>query len=977
MARREARLGLWTGFGLVVLFVPALRAADCNQNGVEDFLDIEGGASADCNSNGVPDDCEVRAVNYGLDLLGALRIGGDQQRIRAADLDGDGDADLVWSRSENPTVVGFLWNDGQGGFDADPDSALRLELTTSALAVFDADGDSRLDVFLARERGFTWYRNLGGRSFELQDDAPAPFDPGSFAAGDLDGDGDADLAAAADSGVVIVRNLAGEAPRFQVDAPIRIGTRPFKVLLADLDGDLDLDLLTLNALDNLSVSLNDGAGRFGAARHLGPGGDVLDGALLDLESDGDLDLALSLIRKGAPRLVLLANRGDGAFERLDDIEARSRLKSLVGADLDGDGDLDLAAISAGAAGGTIVAFFSHGNGRLSAPRSLRSESGAFLLAAEIAGGGTPELLLAQPRFQQVLVFGAALEALGADCDRDGISDDCQLAGKDCNGNRVPDACEIAAGALRDCDQDGVPDPCEDDCNQNGEPDDCELAGGRAADCDRNGVPDECDLRPSFRLLPAGEYPIDAAGFHFTTLDFDRDGDIDVVITNAAGLWLHRNRAGVLGDRERLLERSGVLRSLPADFDGDGAADLCVLDRSGLPVFLFIPARGPGGRIIPLDAFPGPPVPASPVLEDLDGDRRADIVLAAIDGERSFFQAFLNDGQGSFGASGPIGVPSIVWSMLLADFEADGDADLLLGTTDGSLELHANDGRGGFQRSRALRVGRDPVLLASGDVNGDGWTDAAAYTLGSGRLHVVLNQGGGQLDLQDELYIPSNSGRGALEMADLDGDGAAEILLAYRPGGSDRSSRIGAWSAGAERGLQERPRHLIEVQGSFSQLAIAEIDGDGAVDLLSSFNPDCGGCESPTHALAVFRNASRAAAAEDRNANGVPDRCEAVPFHRGDADGDGALSITDAIALLGYLFLARPAPACLEAADADNDGRIVLSDAVAILNYLLGAGPPPAEPGPPGAPCGLDPDAPGSPAALGCGEYLPCEDPRRH
>ena len=80
------------------------------------------------------------------------------------------------------------------------------------------------------------------------------------------------------------------------------------------------------------------------------------------------------------------------------------------------------------------------------------------------------------------------------------------------------------------------------------------------------------------------------------------------------------------------------------------------------------------------------------------------------------------------------------------------------------------------------------------------------------------------------------------------------------------------------------------------------------------------------------------------------------FHRGDADQNGVLQLTDAIQVLGYLFLgtATRVPDCPDAADADDNGVIQLTDAVRILGYLfLGLGPP-ATPGPPPEACGVDP-----------------------
>src|SRR5262249_49573000 len=107
-------------------------------------------------------------------------------------------------------------------------------------------------------------------------------------------------------------------------------------------------------------------------------------------------------------------------------------------------------------------------------------------------------------------------------------------------------------------------------------------------------------------------------------------------------------------------------------------------------------------------------------------------------------------------------------------------------------------------------------------------------------------------------------------------------------------------------------------------------------------------------------------------DGVPDECERRPtFHRGDADGNGALDLTDPVFLLAHLFAGGPAPGCLEAADADNGGSLDVTDAIDLLLYLFLARPPPAAPGPPPAACGADPDAPGSPGDIGCAAYGGC------
>jgi hypothetical protein len=83
------------------------------------------------------------------------------------------------------------------------------------------------------------------------------------------------------------------------------------------------------------------------------------------------------------------------------------------------------------------------------------------------------------------------------------------------------------------------------------------------------------------------------------------------------------------------------------------------------------------------------------------------------------------------------------------------------------------------------------------------------------------------------------------------------------------------------------------------------------------------------------------------------------FRRGDANGSDRVDLTDAIVVLGHLFLGRAAPECLDGADADDSGRLEITDALRVLHFLFaGARNLP----PPGAhEAGLDP----TPDALDC------------
>lgn len=87
------------------------------------------------------------------------------------------------------------------------------------------------------------------------------------------------------------------------------------------------------------------------------------------------------------------------------------------------------------------------------------------------------------------------------------------------------------------------------------------------------------------------------------------------------------------------------------------------------------------------------------------------------------------------------------------------------------------------------------------------------------------------------------------------------------------------------------------------------------------------------------------------------------FRRGDANGDGAITLADPITNLEYQFAGGPAT-CLDSLDDDDSGTITLADPVLNLGFQFSGGPPPA---PPFVGCGEDLTA----DALDCAEHEGC------
>ena len=101
-----------------------------------------------------------------------------------------------------------------------------------------------------------------------------------------------------------------------------------------------------------------------------------------------------------------------------------------------------------------------------------------------------------------------------------------------------------------------------------------------------------------------------------------------------------------------------------------------------------------------------------------------------------------------------------------------------------------------------------------------------------------------------------------------------------------------------------------------------------------------------------------------NGEGNKTRIAWRTFVRGDANGDGAttLTIADVLFLNDYLFNGGAEPPCHMAADANDDDTLGLADSIFILDYLFNAGLQPPAPFPS---CDVDPADTGINPPLSC------------
>ncbi len=179
--------------------------------------------------------------------------------------------------------------------------------------------------------------------------------PGA-AVGDVDADGDLDLCLTSCGGEGLTTLWLNDGSGRFVN-PIQLADRGIAPCFGDIDNDGDLDIWLGRVGENLLLE-NDGQGHFSTAKSSTPLG-VADGftsctRLLDLDSDGDLDLMAMRLAQGTvpaagtaramPSYVFNNNR-DGTFddmaERLDLALPDTAVAAVVFDDFDDDRDMDL------------------------------------------------------------------------------------------------------------------------------------------------------------------------------------------------------------------------------------------------------------------------------------------------------------------------------------------------------------------------------------------------------------------------------------------------------------------------------------------------------------------------------------------------------------------------------------------------------------------------------------------------------------
>jgi FG-GAP-like repeat len=301
---------------------------------------------------------------------------GASMDVRAADLDADGDLDIVLANEFQPNTI--LLNNGSGVFTNGTSGNLPQPGRDSedvAIADFDNDGDLDL-VFCSEDDvtlGFTnvheFYLNNGTGDFTAAAFQLPDSEANTVISADINNDSLPDLLFGNNGFNSVLINNGDGSFTAENDRIPPVNRTTQDLALADVDGDDDLDLFEGNENGNL-LHLNDGTGHFSdvTATHLPQGLNIETRKVTfgDIDTDGDLDVFLSNVEfiDGKDRQNrLFVNDGTGHFsDATGDILSADNDYTLdaIFEDVDLDSDLDI--VVANSFGAPIKIYGNNGAG---------------------------------------------------------------------------------------------------------------------------------------------------------------------------------------------------------------------------------------------------------------------------------------------------------------------------------------------------------------------------------------------------------------------------------------------------------------------------------------------------------------------------------------------------------------------------------------------------------------------------------------
>ncbi len=280
---------------------------------------------------------------------------------------------------------------------------------------------------------------------------------------------------------------------------------------------------------------------------------------------------------------------------------------------------------------------------------------------------------------------------------------------------------------------------------------------------------------TFSELSTTTFPGPAAGGRMTFIDADGDGDLDILYqTGANGTAYQYAIANGDGTYTIVALGSSPFAGLTiadhnganfhvGDIDGDGDFDLWVGQTTGAGTGSYF--RNDGGTFSSQSSatFPSPGASSRVVMADFDGDGDADMLYQTV-GNGTAFQYALSNGDGTYTLQTQAASPFAAVTLLdnsggthyAADFDGDGDIDVWAASASTTGEFYINNGNGTFSESDSSTFPAPAAAtrVAVGDFDSDGDDDILYQTAGDGSVwQYARSNGDGTMTILSQASSP--------------------------------------------------------------------------------------------------------------------------------------------------------------------------------------------------------------------------------
>ncbi len=315
-------------------------------------------------------------------------------RVNTADLNGDGNQDIITNANSGANNIAVNLGNGDGTFKSRMSFANGITNATSVQAV-DVNGDSILDlvstgnfdvsIMLGNGNGTFKAATLLGASGYIYD---------SLKIGDINNDGNVDLVMTAGLGQIstILGNGDGS---FGNEALYTIGGSVTDVELGDFNNDGNTDVVVGNfATTTVNVLYGSSDGSLSTAQVINLGGQNNGNVYVaDFNNDGNADIFASRDLNRSAYSLILGN-GDGTYRSAMNVDTGlANTFGILTSDLDGDGNIDFALQDSST--NELKTYLGNGDGTFSLGEASSMSSPSRFIAEDLNHDGLKDIISAE------------------------------------------------------------------------------------------------------------------------------------------------------------------------------------------------------------------------------------------------------------------------------------------------------------------------------------------------------------------------------------------------------------------------------------------------------------------------------------------------------------------------------------------------------------------------------------------------------